>query len=302
MGLSSLFSTCLSCDWTLYLRGCWELNSGPLEEQSMPLTAEPSLQPPKRTLKSCDSLLKCHFPQQMASIRVGGGEGLCSNGRPLRVWPCSGEYTDNTTWPLCLLGRWQSSSVGTSRKDREINICDRGVWCEIPKGPIQILCWDLFKGTMTKEDEERVYWDLAYSFRELKIYSHQWQEARPQVGRQATPWDNISETENGMGFWNFKAHPQWHTSSNNTTPPNPSQTAPSMGIQYSSIRAYGATLIRTTILCHDVLSQPYKNNQYNHLTLLRKIRRKKKSLRVRQFHFQHEVCLLNVKIVIYTPL
>jgi hypothetical protein len=25
--------------------GCWELNSGPLEEQSVPLTAEPSLQP-----------------------------------------------------------------------------------------------------------------------------------------------------------------------------------------------------------------------------------------------------------------
>jgi hypothetical protein len=26
--------------------GCWELNSGPLEEQSVILTAEPSLQPP----------------------------------------------------------------------------------------------------------------------------------------------------------------------------------------------------------------------------------------------------------------
>ena len=26
--------------------GCWELNSGPLEEQAMLLTAEPSLQPP----------------------------------------------------------------------------------------------------------------------------------------------------------------------------------------------------------------------------------------------------------------
>ena len=25
--------------------GCWELNSGPLEEQAMLLTAEPSLQP-----------------------------------------------------------------------------------------------------------------------------------------------------------------------------------------------------------------------------------------------------------------
>jgi hypothetical protein len=26
-------------------RGCWDLNSGPLEEQSVLLTAEPSLQP-----------------------------------------------------------------------------------------------------------------------------------------------------------------------------------------------------------------------------------------------------------------
>ena len=32
------------------LCGCWELNSGPLEEQSMLLTAEPSLQPPSLSL------------------------------------------------------------------------------------------------------------------------------------------------------------------------------------------------------------------------------------------------------------
>jgi hypothetical protein len=30
--------------------GCWELNSGPLEEQSVLLTAEPSLQPPTNTV------------------------------------------------------------------------------------------------------------------------------------------------------------------------------------------------------------------------------------------------------------
>ena len=29
--------------------GCWELNSGPLEEQTMLLTSEPSLQPHIRT-------------------------------------------------------------------------------------------------------------------------------------------------------------------------------------------------------------------------------------------------------------
>jgi hypothetical protein len=32
--------------------GCWELNSGPLEEQSVSLTAEPSVQPVKWILKS----------------------------------------------------------------------------------------------------------------------------------------------------------------------------------------------------------------------------------------------------------
>ena len=31
--------------------GCWELNSGPLEEQSVLLTAEPLLQPPKCFLR-----------------------------------------------------------------------------------------------------------------------------------------------------------------------------------------------------------------------------------------------------------
>ena len=31
--------------------GCWELNSGPLEEQAMLLTTEPSLQPQKTLLK-----------------------------------------------------------------------------------------------------------------------------------------------------------------------------------------------------------------------------------------------------------
>jgi hypothetical protein len=31
-------------------RGCWDLNSGALEEQSVPLTAEPSLQPAKSFL------------------------------------------------------------------------------------------------------------------------------------------------------------------------------------------------------------------------------------------------------------
>jgi len=36
-------------------RGCWDLNSGPLEEQSMLLTSEPSLQPHKVSfMNMCD--------------------------------------------------------------------------------------------------------------------------------------------------------------------------------------------------------------------------------------------------------
>ena len=33
-------------------------------------------------------------------------------------------------------------------------------------------------------------------------------------------------TGNGIGFWNLKAHPQRHTSSSKTTPPNSSQIVP----------------------------------------------------------------------------
>ena len=36
--------------WLWATCGCWELNSGPLEEQSMLLTTEPSLQPQKVTM------------------------------------------------------------------------------------------------------------------------------------------------------------------------------------------------------------------------------------------------------------
>jgi hypothetical protein len=43
--------------------GCWELNSGPLEEQSVILTAEPSLQPPTLELfrKDVFDFKKCIF-------------------------------------------------------------------------------------------------------------------------------------------------------------------------------------------------------------------------------------------------
>ena len=38
--------------------GCWNLNSGPSEEQSVLLTFEPSLQPPPGSLKGQDGTLK----------------------------------------------------------------------------------------------------------------------------------------------------------------------------------------------------------------------------------------------------
>jgi hypothetical protein len=37
-------------------RGCWDLNSGPSEEQSVLLTAEPSLQPSNPLFKACKAL------------------------------------------------------------------------------------------------------------------------------------------------------------------------------------------------------------------------------------------------------
>ena len=72
---------------------------------------------------------------------------------------------------------------------------------------------------------------------------------RMAVGRQTWCWSRSWElletarrqrehTGNGMSFWSLKAHPRWHTSSNKATPPNPSQTVPSMNnqaFQYMSL-------------------------------------------------------------------
>jgi hypothetical protein len=40
----------------------------------------------------------------------------------------------------------------------------------------------------------------------------------------------------GVGSWNLKAHPQWHTSSSKVTPPNPSQIVHSLKTKHSNIR------------------------------------------------------------------
>ena len=41
--------------------GCWELNSGPLEDQSVLLTTEPSLQPPLISYTNSMSEIPCFF-------------------------------------------------------------------------------------------------------------------------------------------------------------------------------------------------------------------------------------------------
>ena len=54
--------------------GCWELNSGPLEEQAMLLTTEPSLQPP--------ILFIFYVCIYHPSIQMGGGERKVPGGHP----------------------------------------------------------------------------------------------------------------------------------------------------------------------------------------------------------------------------
>ena len=39
------------------LCACWELNLGPLQEQQVLLTADPSLQPQEMNKKNCDSII-----------------------------------------------------------------------------------------------------------------------------------------------------------------------------------------------------------------------------------------------------
>ena len=51
--------------------GCWDLNSGPLEEQSVLLTAEPSLQPLKTTLTSDMEMQSLDFVQLVSCLALG---------------------------------------------------------------------------------------------------------------------------------------------------------------------------------------------------------------------------------------
>ena len=48
--------------------GCWELNSGPLEEQAMLLTSEPSLQPSPLLLYDAAPHMKLIFTTQHSRV------------------------------------------------------------------------------------------------------------------------------------------------------------------------------------------------------------------------------------------
>jgi hypothetical protein len=52
--------------------GCWELNSGPPEEQLVPITAEPSLQFPPGTLLMHEQFLAKHSRVESSAVGLWG--------------------------------------------------------------------------------------------------------------------------------------------------------------------------------------------------------------------------------------
>jgi hypothetical protein len=65
-------------------------------------------------------------------------------------------------------------------------------------------------------------------------------------------------TEKGMGFWNFKADPQWHASFIKATPPNPSQAVPPTGGQTIQIHEPIGAIIQ--IITRLQLSKPWASS------------------------------------------
>ena len=61
--------------------GCWELNSGPLEEQSVLLTAEPSLQPHQAFCKGSILPLSCN-----SSFLISGISQPSSHSKSVAKW------------------------------------------------------------------------------------------------------------------------------------------------------------------------------------------------------------------------
>jgi hypothetical protein len=56
--------------------GCWKLNSGPLEEQLVLLTTEPSLQPPSFLFQSLHFIFNYLFEVLFFVVGSGGGFGF----------------------------------------------------------------------------------------------------------------------------------------------------------------------------------------------------------------------------------
>jgi hypothetical protein len=92
--------------------GCWELNSGPLEEQSVLLIAEPSLQPRYIFLKShIDLLAACMYPSN-------GFPPLLLNSAPGLTEPHLAPSSSHLTDTLC-----PSTSTNTSHSWLSQGLC-----------------------------------------------------------------------------------------------------------------------------------------------------------------------------------
>lgn len=81
--------------------------------------------------------------QSMASGGgMGRGEGL--RGRPLRVWPCSSDYIDNTNgffiYFYFYFGGGHKLGGGTW-KDWEVNVIGVHAWYETLRESIKMVCW-----------------------------------------------------------------------------------------------------------------------------------------------------------------
>ena len=97
---------------------------------------------------------------------------------------------------------------------------------------------------MTKTTHVRKHCTGACRFRDWVSNHHGRQGAWQQTGRHGSRTVSESKrgfTGNGVGFWNLKAHPQWHTSSRNATFSNLPPAVPSIvdqALKYMSLEGH----------------------------------------------------------------
>lgn len=80
-------------------------------------------------------------------------------------------------------------------------------------------------------------WRLAYRFSPWSSWREVGQHCSPE---RFTLWSIGRDTKPGLGFGNVKARPQWHTTSNKATLPNPPQMFFQLGTKHSNIWAHGS--------------------------------------------------------------